>query len=144
MFRATINIPGYLPMDDEPPEFDTPEQAWEWLREEREKALDDVDYDEPEFDEDQCLDEIEGMIDHPTTGTVYGRTPGSDSEYDLGLAYTVTDVGPWHVDYPHEPGRLYDCALCESQCFCTGDPGHTECVYCAVHPERRAEIDLDH
>lgn len=36
-----------------------------------------------------------------------------------------------HVDYPHEPGRLYDCPACEAECHCTGDPGHTPCVYCA-------------
>lgn len=36
-----------------------------------------------------------------------------------------------HADYPHEPGRLYDCARCESECFCSGDPGETECVFCA-------------
>ena len=23
-----------------------------------------------------------------------------------------------HVDYPHEPGYLYDCAACESACHC--------------------------
>lgn len=37
-----------------------------------------------------------------------------------------------HADYPHEPGGLYDCARCEAECFCTGEPGHTECVFCAL------------
>lgn len=36
-----------------------------------------------------------------------------------------------HIDYPHEPGRLYDCARCEAECFCTGRDGDTECVFCA-------------
>lgn len=40
-----------------------------------------------------------------------------------------------HADYPHEPGRLYDCAACESECFCTGNPGDTECVFCALSEE---------
>jgi hypothetical protein len=35
-----------------------------------------------------------------------------------------------HSDYPHEAGRLYACARCESQCFCDDDPGHTECINC--------------
>lgn len=48
-----------------------------------------------------------------------------------------------HADYPHNPGTLYDCLRCESECFCmelnkdqrsspdgTGD-GVT-CVHCAV------------
>lgn len=36
-----------------------------------------------------------------------------------------------HVDYPHEPGRLYDCPACESECHCSGKDGETDCVYCA-------------
>lgn len=30
-----------------------------------------------------------------------------------------------HVDYPHEPGRLYDCPECEKRCHCTDG----SCVY---------------
>ncbi len=40
-----------------------------------------------------------------------------------------------HSDYPHEPGRLYDCPRCENECFCTGYPGDTECVFCALLSE---------
>lgn len=36
-----------------------------------------------------------------------------------------------HVDYPHEPGRLYDCPACESRCNCTA--GYTQCVYRGPH-----------
>lgn len=36
-----------------------------------------------------------------------------------------------HADYPHEPGRLYDCPACEARCHCT--PGHTQCVYEGRH-----------
>lgn len=36
-----------------------------------------------------------------------------------------------HADYPHEPGRLYDCAACEAECHCK--PGETECVYSGEH-----------
>jgi hypothetical protein len=36
-----------------------------------------------------------------------------------------------HVDYPHEPGRLYDCPACESSCHCV--PGYTQCVYSGKH-----------
>jgi hypothetical protein len=38
---------------------------------------------------------------------------------------------PAHADYPHEPGRLYDCAACESRCHCTA--GYAECVYVGQH-----------
>lgn len=43
------------------------------------------------------------------------------------------DDGPAHVNYPHEPGRLYDCPACEAQCHCDADPGTTECVYSGPH-----------
>jgi len=38
---------------------------------------------------------------------------------------------PGHVDYPHQPGRLYDCPACEAACHCT--PGDAECVYSGQH-----------
>lgn len=39
--------------------------------------------------------------------------------------------GPPHADYPHEPGRLYDCAACEASCHCVA--GYTQCVYRGEH-----------
>jgi hypothetical protein len=36
-----------------------------------------------------------------------------------------------HANYPHEPGRLYDCVACESVCHCTR--GSTECVFDGEH-----------
>lgn len=33
-----------------------------------------------------------------------------------------------HVDYPHEPGLLYNCSACESECFCDEN---LFCVFCA-------------
>jgi len=36
-----------------------------------------------------------------------------------------------HHSYPHENGRFWGCARCESECFCTGEPGEVECVYCS-------------
>lgn len=36
-----------------------------------------------------------------------------------------------HVNYPHEPGRLYDCPACEAQCHCTY--GDEECVFEGTH-----------
>lgn len=44
-----------------------------------------------------------------------------------------------HADYPHEPGRLYDCEACESRCHCTGYPGHVKCVFCALLQERHGK-----
>lgn len=38
-----------------------------------------------------------------------------------------------HVDYPHIPGYLFDCPLCESQCFCDEDVAAgraNPCIFC--------------
>lgn len=61
-----------------------------------------------------------------------------------------------HVQYPHEPGRLFDCPGCESECFCgdrttvkpvcchraSGDPlgCHTECIYCLTQVLIASEV----
>lgn len=49
-----------------------------------------------------------------------------------------------HVDYPHDPGRLYNCPACEAECLC--DPCAscrqrlsdccTQCVFCALLAEQ--------
>lgn len=49
---------------------------------------------------------------------------------DAADALPDMDEAP-HVDYPHTPGYLFDCAACESRCHCT--PGHAECVYAGQH-----------
>ena len=36
-----------------------------------------------------------------------------------------------HVDYPHDPGRLYDCAACEQgPCTCTDTDAPCVSAYC--------------
>lgn len=44
---------------------------------------------------------------------------------------TISLEGPVyvHADYPHEPGRLYDCPACEAVCHCA--PGTAPCIRCA-------------
>jgi hypothetical protein len=62
---------------------------------------------------------------------------GRTDETGRVALYVVTfdeyddDDEPEHVNYPHEPGRLYDCPACESRCHCT--PGTAECVYDGPH-----------
>lgn len=90
MYLAIINTPGYLSHQDELPEFETITQAWEYLRDERIRDLEDPMNDEDDYAEDQCADELEGMAySSPELGTVYGPTPGYDGDHDLGLAYSV-------------------------------------------------------
>lgn len=109
-FTALINVPGYLPWSDDPPEFDTTREAWDYLATGRKEYEDEtaqaasdaeaVGYSatvnvlellaQGEFenagDLGHNIDPIQGV------GTVYGDTPGYDGDHDLGLAYTVAEV----------------------------------------------------
>lgn len=50
-YVATINTPDYMPWDDDPPVFDTANEAWEYLASERERAEDSADW--PDDSEEQ-------------------------------------------------------------------------------------------
>jgi hypothetical protein len=100
-FVAIINVPGYSPMDDDPPVFDTAREAWEYLAGERERGEEDSsdDPDQEYTDTARQLRTAAGFgiaaaeITYPNgTGVVYGCTPGSDSDHDLGLTYSVVIV----------------------------------------------------
>jgi hypothetical protein len=104
-YVATINVPGYLPMDDEPPTFDTPSEAWWYLYHERCDA-DWQDVDLPteghdhspytlcpicsEVEDSETADELGRHAIEGREGVVYGPTPGYRGDHDLGLAYSVT------------------------------------------------------
>jgi hypothetical protein len=108
MYTATINVPGYLPMDDDPPIFETAAEAWWYLYHER--CYGESDYPcrvcveetgEDCGEQSETADELSkrakwaesGLVcDFETQGTVYGDTPGYDGDHDLGLAYSVTLV----------------------------------------------------
>jgi len=105
LYLATTNVPGYLPMDDEPPTFDTAEDAWSYLADERERGEENGD-DEDDYSITRetlaCLatptsgvpEGASCMVDARTRcGTVYGDTPGYDGDHDLGLAYSVDVIG---------------------------------------------------
>jgi hypothetical protein len=111
-YVATINVPGYLPMDDEPPIFDTPEEAWWYLYHERCRAEMDAvcDLCDDELSHGpsgDCDDDSEtgrdlskharwaasGLVcDFEAVGNVYGPTPGYRGDHDLGLVYSVIVV----------------------------------------------------
>lgn len=137
IYVAMVNVPGYLPVDDEVHRFHESADAWAFLIERRERDLSDPMNDEGDG-EDSALDEMEGYQDDAgAVGTVYGRTPGYDGDHDLGLAYTVQEWG--HAGYPHVPGYLYDCEACEHTCHCTD--GGTVCVHCALCKETTCADD---
>lgn len=96
-YVATINTPGYLPTDDDPPTFDTAREAWDYLTAERVQAEDEA----PEWADHACdfpadCEYSETMLTlaqhEDAEGTVYGQTPGYDGDHDLGLAYCVIKV----------------------------------------------------
>ena len=91
MFVATINVPGYLPMDDDPPTFDLAMDAWAYLHEERKREEDEDDSADQYSDTVRMLHTLATDITCGP-GYVLGRTPGSDSPHDLGLAYCVTAI----------------------------------------------------
>lgn len=146
LFLATVNAPGYLPMSDERYVYRDAVSAWGHLVDERERDLSDPMSDEDDGP-DAALEEIDGYVDAPDVGSVWGCTPGSDSEHDLGLVYSVT---LWqHSGYPHEAGRLYDCQVCEYTCHCTADEDTTQCVHCTLIDTGEStcedgECDADH
>jgi hypothetical protein len=86
-YVATINVPGYLPMDDDPPTFDSIRDAWLYLADERERGEDSAeDWRDDDTTREDLLDAAEAGVE----GTVYGPTPGYDGDHDLGLAYSVS------------------------------------------------------
>jgi hypothetical protein len=92
-YLATINTPGYLPMDDDPPIFETARAAWEYLRDERERAEDCADMSGGYSDGYAVLVELAADA-NVGPGAVYLTTPGRDPEdvHDLGEAYCVTET----------------------------------------------------
>lgn len=144
VYVATVYVPGYLPMSDEPAAFDTAREAWAWLADERQRDEDAApdDSDTGEYSEWLAALRHIASNDHehgnrhedwPTnasgSGYVHADTPGSDSPHDLGLIYRVSRVD--HADYPHEAGYLPDCRACEARCHCDGESA--ECVYGGDH-----------
>lgn len=87
-YLAIINVPGYSPMAEEPAEFETIAEAWEWLAEERRRSEDE---DESTGDYSDTVSALGYMAMSPKCDSVYGPTPGYDGDHDLGLVYTVTN-----------------------------------------------------
>lgn len=81
MYVAHISTPGYLP--DQPAEvFDTSQEAWAWLSEERKWA-------EDQFEEKDCAELVTRLQAMNGEGCIIGPTPGLNSTHDLGHAYVV-------------------------------------------------------
>lgn len=97
-YIAHINIPGYSPMADEPAEFETAQEAWEYLADERREAEESFELVEDgandKDEESPTLQRLVSYMRHekPVCDVVYGPTPGYDGDHDLGLAYSVVPI----------------------------------------------------
>jgi hypothetical protein len=70
-----------------------------------------------------------------TVDEVLRAIAAAAEEYDARHPETAADPATVpHVDYPHEPGTLYDCPACESTCHCGWGEGPV-CVHCAIKAE---------
>lgn len=97
-YVAIINTPGHLP-ESEPAEFDTAQEAWDYLADERKRAEEEY----PEWtDPYPMLPDIAEMGD--STGIVYGSTPGYEGNHDLGVAYNVQLAETGEDNTPHGGG----------------------------------------
>lgn len=113
-YLATVNTSGYSPMDDDPPVFDNPRDAWAYLLHDREVS---EEFDEtPEYSETH--EKLRKIASNPLNtlhtdstgcGLVHGPTPGYTGNHDLGQNYAVTLVieNPSAADvWPHVKPRL--------------------------------------
>jgi hypothetical protein len=73
--------------------------------------------------------------------------------YARALADSVAAVEREHSDYPHHPGRLYDCPACEARCWCVTPETEAPCIWGAEDTpepahhgtrEAREQWRLDH
>jgi hypothetical protein len=89
-YVAIINVPGYLPMDDEPSIFDTPGDAWSYLADERREG-EDTDDDALSYSE--TVDTLDAWASANHGPAVhYAGTPGYEGDHDLGIAYSVAEA----------------------------------------------------
>lgn len=102
-YLATINVPGYLPMDDDPPIFDAAREAWAYLADERRDAEDSAFQPGDDTGFSATVNMLESLGDGTLsldevgvdgTGSVGGVTPGYTGDHDLGLIYSVSIVEP--------------------------------------------------
>lgn len=107
-YVATINTSGYLPWDDDPPTFDTPREAWDYLAGERreleDRAIEMSEGEDPggysstvnvlETLAEGYMSAYEnaGMDPDEGTGSIGADDPTYDGDHPLGLVYSVSEV----------------------------------------------------
>lgn len=102
-FLATMNTPGYLPWDDDPPTFETAGDAWDYLAQQRREQEDQAEYVREDgadvFDTNSYYTDTVQELDAKASAnagpdTVYGHTIECDGDGPgcLYIAYNVTEV----------------------------------------------------
>jgi hypothetical protein len=86
---------------------------------------DDVDQDDLEQVIIRFNDDQDRIASH-----VIAALNGAADDWDRIHAANAASLRPVvHVDYPHQPGTLYDCPVCETRCFCDDS---FVCVHCTL------------
>src|SRR5687768_8204335 len=95
-YVAYINTPGYLPMDDDPPTFDSAIDAWDYLANIRREFDGSAELPGDSYSDTVLALEANSMrlkadgTPYQFIGTVYGPSVlGENDLHDLGYAYTV-------------------------------------------------------
>lgn len=95
-FLATVNVPGFLPDNIDPPTFDTAREAWEYLAGERRNAEDSASEFLGEFPGYSAL---VNTLESASNGTQadfanagLDEIDGTGSVVGSGMAYSVTKV----------------------------------------------------
>jgi len=93
-YIATMNTTGYLPWsDDEPPSFDTPGEAWDYLADERRRQEDGAWNIDGQADGEPYSETVDALEAYGTTwhepDVVYGPDAMGGP---LDTAYVVTEV----------------------------------------------------
>lgn len=97
VYVATVNVPGYPSMNDEPARFTSAKDAWQHLSRERSDDESGTTCDGTceygaacRWHDDQSYSPtVRSLAEMTECGTVYGATPGYHGSRDLGLAYSV-------------------------------------------------------
>lgn len=77
------------------------------------------------------LDYVLSHDDEAPHGFTCGACGTDQGAYAPRFTFVELLPEPAHVNYPHEPGRLFDCPACDARCHCVA--GALECVYEGEH-----------
>ncbi len=102
-YNARVNMPGYMPETD-PAIFSTPQEAWQYLADDRERSEDSADMPGDDYSDTHARlsalaaesawadGNVPADLAPDGSGWIHGDTPGSDSPHDLGWVYAVDAI----------------------------------------------------